>query len=547
MKTALRHSPYLAALCAAVVTLAACAPLSSVKETTPHFVASAKTEATRETTDDFRKAKRLRERHPVDGIEAYLALADEAASQLETDPSDPTAREAYNYALQRIFSCIREYSLDPWHKTLVIGDYLLDYRPGDFAGVDPLGFELIPDDLLSVRSDYLTESATRDGIGAPLVAMQRVADENYREKFRAFAKTYYPVTGIARFKGRRCTLSIYDPLNHESVTLAGKRYPLAADFTSFLAVMMKGEGAKKLDLLRLLRPGQFVDTARLAQLQPYDPNRIPLVMVHGLMDSPVTWVPMLNYLRSDPEIRKQYQLWFFSYPSGYPYPYSAAILRDQLDAIEKVTPGRKPIVMMGHSMGGMITRLMLTDSGEHVWNKVIRRPRDEVNLNAEDREFLTKMLVFKSRPEISRAIFISAPHQGSELASNWVGRIGSSLVRLPLQMLDVGDTILKVLTLNNAGVQVKRLPNSIDTLSPSNHFVRAVAELPIRPGVPYHTIAGDRGRGDTPNSSDGVVPYWSSHLEGAESEKIVPSNHSAHQNPEAMEEVRRILLKHAAR
>jgi len=61
------------------------------------------------------------------------------------------------------------------------------------------------------------------------------------------------------------------------------------------------------------------------------------------------------------------------------------------------------------------------------------------------------------------------------------------------------------------------------------------------PGIPFHNIEGDRGRGDAPNSSDGVVPYWSSHLEGAASSLIVPSNHSAPRNPEAIAEVRRIL------
>jgi len=64
--------------------------------------------------------------------------------------------------------------------------------------------------------------------------------------------------------------------------------------------------------------------------------------------------------------------------------------------------------------------------------------------------------------------------------------------------------------------------------------------------IPYHSIIGDRGRGDTPNSSDGVVPYWSSHLDGAESEQIVPSGHPAHRDPQAIAEMVRILKKHIA-
>ena len=57
---------------------------------------------------------------------------------------------------------------------------------------------------------------------------------------------------------------------------------------------------------------------------------------------------------------------------------------------------------------------------------------------------------------------------------------------------------------------------------------------------------GDRGKGGNkdrtkPVSTDSFVPYWSSHLDGAQSELIVPSRHSAHQNEKAIEEVRRIL------
>jgi hypothetical protein len=91
----------------------------------------------------------------------------------------------------------------------------------------------------------------------------------------------------------------------------------------------------------------------------------------------------------------------------------------------------------------------------------------------------------------------------------------------------------------------KRRANSVDSLSPKSRFLQAVNTIPMTPGVGYNTIIGDRGRGDSPNSSDGVVPYWSSHMKGAESEHIVPSNHAAHQNPQAIAEVLRILKAHA--
>jgi hypothetical protein len=153
-------------------------------------------------------------------------------------------------------------------------------------------------------------------------------------------------------------------------------------------------------------------------------------------------------------------------------------------------------------------------------------------------------LVFNKRDEVDRAVFIATPHRGSMLAASWVGRLASRLVRLPSYVTDVRNDVSSMLVADAAGLQLNFAPNSIDTLSPNNRFVREVNNLPVAPGVPFHSIIGDRGRGDTPDSSDGVVAYWSSHMEGAASEKIVPANHGAHQNPEAIKEVKRILQLH---
>ena len=163
----------------------------------------------------------------------------------------------------------------------------------------------------------------------------------------------------------------------------------------------------------------------------------------------------------------------------------------------------------------------------------------------ESKRLLKEALIFKHRPEIGRVIFMSTPHRGSDMAGNWLGRIGSMLVRTPGKLLTVGRTIRESITADPAALQLKRLPNSVDTLAPNNRFVVAINKIPIAPGIPYHSIVGDRGRGDTPNSSDSVVAYWSSHLPGAVSERIVPSNHSTPRNPEAIEEVHRILRLNA--
>jgi hypothetical protein len=188
---------------------------------------------------------------------------------------------------------------------------------------------------------------------------------------------------------------------------------------------------------------------------------------------------------------------------------------------------------------------MITDSGDKLWLNAFGKPPEQVQLSPKSRELVTKSLIFRHRPEVGRVIFISAPHRGSDLASNWLGRIGSSLVRAPAMLRTVGKETLSLVKRDAGSLKLNRIPNSVDTLAPNNQFVKVVNTIPITPGIPYHCIMGDRGRGDTPNSSDGIVPYWSSHLDGAQSELIVASSHSAHQNPQAIEEVRRILLLHA--
>src|SRR5207244_6238908 len=147
--------------------------------------------------------------------------------------------------------------------------------------------------------------------------------------------------------------------------------------------------------------------------------------------------------------------------------------------------------------------------------------------------------------DLGRVVCMSTPPRGSDLASNWIGRIGSMIVKTPSKLLHAGQIARENLTADPAALKLKRLPNSVDTLAPNNRFVVAINKIPMTKTIPYHSIIGDRGRGDSPNSSDGVVAYWSSHLDGAKSERIVPSGHGSPLNPEAITEVHRILKLNA--
>jgi pimeloyl-ACP methyl ester carboxylesterase len=306
-------------------------------------------------------------------------------------------------------------------------------------------------------------------------------------------------------------------------------------------MLIAHERPERLGLSRMLNPQKFADTTGLTQLQPYDPARTPVVFVHGLQETPANWAPMVDSLRDDPWIRKNYQFWFYSYPSGYPYPYSAALFRRDLDGIKRSFPNHKRVVLIGHSMGGMICRLMVTDAGDQIWRDHFSTAPAQTSLWGETRKLVEKSLLFDHRPDVQRVIFIATPHRGSRFAAGWIGRIGSALVRTPRAFDSIYASTKPLLIADPAANTLKRMPNSIDTLEPNDRFVQSVNKLPITPTIPYHSIIGDRGRRDTPNSSDGIVPYWSSHLDGAESELIVHSGHGAQYDPQAIREVERIL------
>jgi pimeloyl-ACP methyl ester carboxylesterase len=541
-------------LALAVVTacaLGSCATYSKVNERRPHFIPFASGGGPLANAEaQIVKATRIDRRDPLVALGEYMSAAEAALRQLDRSPNDQAARNAYNFGVGRIIATIRDAKLDPWTQPLRVpasgGEFILTHKPDPRPQWNPALYDFTPADQFDVHGTYVTERTTRDGIGAPVVAVGREVNKNARANF-SMERVYYGVTAIARFEGRRCVLSFEDPLAVEAVRIDGQIYPLAADFTVPLAVLLASTDPKKFELSRLLNPAKYSETARISRLQPYDPNKTVVLVIHGLMDTPATWTPMLNRLRGYEEIRRNYQFWFYSYPSGYPYPYSAAILRHELDAIEKRFPVRKPIVVIGHSMGGCISRLLITDAGDKLWTGLLKKPPEQVPLSPESRKLFTDALIFQHRPEIGRVIFISAPLRGSELASNWLGRIGSSLVRSPVTLLKAGGNLLQITTYRSGELKLKRIPNSVDTLAPTNRFVIAINTIPITPGIPYHTIMGDRGKGDAPNSSDGVVPYWSSHMDGANSELIVSSGHAAHQNPKAIEEVRRVLMLNVGR
>ena len=535
----------------AVLVLAGCAtgPYAEVWHKKPQLTGAPGPEPLATAEQNFRRAMHEERAEPLVAMGDCLVALQYATDELKRNPRNATAVRDYNFGVSRIFQIIHDTRLDPWTQPLTVptarGEFVLTYKPDPRPDWNPALYDFTPADEFDVGGKYVTERTTRDGIGAPIVAVEREESKNARGK-AAPSRIYRTVSAIAPFQGRRCALEFYDPLDQETASFYGHTIPLAADFTVPLAVMLQETDPAKHELWRVLNPEKYAHTARIERLQPYNPNKTVVLVIHGLKDSQATWTPMINKLRGDPIIRKHYQFWFYTYPTGYPFPYSAAILRDELDEVEKEFPKLKPMVLIGHSMGGCISRLLLTDSGNQLWMKIFGRPPDDVPLSPKTREYFRQELFFRHRPEIGRVIFIASPLRGANMASGWVGRLASLIIHEPTSSSEASQEMLRATSgIREEELKPKRRANSVDSLSPKSRFLNAMNTIPMSPGVPYHTIIGDRGRGDSPNSSDGVVPYWSSHMAGARTENIVPSDHAAHQNPQAIEDVLRILKKYA--
>ena len=534
----------------AALILNGCAtgPYAEVWHKRPRLIGPSGREPLASAEQQLTRAMHEERAKPLVAMGDCLIALQVSSDELKRNPVNATAIRDYNFGVSRLFQIIQDTKLDPWTRPLTVptadGQFVLTHKPDPRPEWNPALYDFTPADEFDVGGKYVSERTTRAGIGAPIVAVEREESKNARGK-AVPARIFRTVSAIAKFQGRRCILEFYDPLDQETASFYGHIFPLAADFTVPLAVMLQGTDPRKHELSRVLNPEKYAHTARIERLQPFNPNKTVVLVIHGLKDSQATWTPMINKLRGDPVIRKHYQFWFYSYPTGYPFPYSAAILREELDDVEKQFPKLKPMVVIGHSMGGCISRLLLTDSGNQLWMKIFGRQQDEVPLSPKTREYFRQELFFRHRPEIGRVIFIASPLRGSNMATGWIGTLASLIIRDPTLSSEASQEMLRVTSTREEELKPKRRANSVDSLSPKSRFLQAVNTIPMTPGVAYNTIIGDRGRGDSPNSSDGVVPYWSSHMKGAESEDIVPSDHNAHQNQQAIAEVLRILKAHA--
>ena len=412
-------------------------------------------------------------------------------------------------------------------------------------------------EVRGLRNRYRTP-----GIGAALAAsIEPLEGEAGKQSMRHSPRLKIPVTAFLRLEDPRAALAsgkltgnleFYTPDSARSLKIEGVDVPIEYETTSALALTLEGAPVWDFEIAGF-RSGDFTGGANLREglfmLHPHKPGRMPVVLVHGTASSPARWAELVNELENDPRFWENYEIWLFMYNTGNPVAYSAMLLRDaltkvvkELDPDDKDT-GLKRMVVMGHSQGGLLTKMTAIDSGTRLWPFSV--PPEELDVDVETRDLVTHALIIKPLPFVRRVVFIATPHRGSYQALGIVGNLASRLVSFPGRFAKLS---VEFLTLQRKGLflgPISGIPTSIDNMNPTNRFIVGLSAIPIADGVIANSIVGVDGGGPPAEGGDGVVKYSSAHIEGVESEKIVNSPHSMQGNPETIQEVKRILIKHA--
>ena len=401
------------------------------------------------------------------------------------------------------------------------------------------------------------------GIGAPLAASVRPLTRAEKPRDYVAPNAKVPITAFLRIDDARAQLAqptinasieMFNAYDTRSVEIDGRQVPLEVEPSAALAYSLSRSNVWSWELRGFLR-GDFLREqapVQIAFVEPYRPGRIPVVFVHGTASSPGRWADMLNVLSNTAPLRDRYQCWFFFYETGNPIPYSSMRLRETLTkTLQQLDPqGKDPalqhMVVIGHSQGGLLTRMTAIDSGTRLWDTVSRKPIDQLHVGSETRDVLQRSFFVKPLPFVRRVIFISTPHRGSYVAAWSISHFASRFARLPVKMVNVSTELLKgnrdalVIDPEHAGF------GAVYGMTPGSPFIKALASIPLSPDVTAHSIIPVRGDLPPDGQADGVVKYDSAHIDGVESELVVTHcGHSAQGNPVAIEETRRILIEHA--
>jgi pimeloyl-ACP methyl ester carboxylesterase len=498
----------------------------------------------------------------------YLFAPELAAWRHPSDPRFRLACDLYNGGLDRLIRAAQSSNgrIEPdgviklkVHGREQVFRVFLDQQKSPWRAPDI--------DQIILCSDWevsgLPTKTYQYGLGVPLIAIRKSdrsgpGPERFYPSEMAFPLTAFLVPNSKLREAsvndtRECTLELVDPVRVHTIGVA-PAMALESDLSTPLAYMWAKTDLTKYRWSGLLRPEQNLERAGLMLIRPYEPHKIPVVMVHGLASTPLAWIPMLNDLLRDPRIQDKYQFMLYLYPTGVPLPIAAAGLRETLVEAEKTfNPNGSDtdfsrMVLLGHSMGGLLSHSMVVDSSDRFWQLNSDKRFEDIIGPPEVLAELKRYMFFQPLPFVKRVVFLATPHRGSDLSRGVVGRVGAGLITDPDHIAKLLSRLVK----DNPDAfdrrKFRRLPSSIETLETNGKILLALLSMRPDPAsvppVVFHSIVGSLRPGPRETSTDGVVPFSSSHLEGVASELVVRSDHGVQKDPAAVLEVRRILLEH---
>lgn len=462
----------------------------------------------------------------------------------------PAARASYNDAVAKLFDQLRCGGTDWNARAASLGTVIANPN-------DPREVKLEALEVLFPASEVNTKSLVRhnvtEGIGVPVVGWKQTsALGQKRPSYYLPSGLPYNVTVTLSFDEKQPVWNFTKRWLYDDIKVGGVTHPLAADWTAANAFYWQMCQLDDLTIQNVLMPERYMEETGLYFLQPYDPNKIPIVMIHGLKSSPDAFKYIINDLAPEPWFRKNYQIWLFNYPTGTPWLYNSMKFREMMGSALHYARSKgggaklNEMVIVSHSMGGLIARSSVTDPKNKIYDAHFEALFENLKVKPKTRELIQKTMFYKPLTEPKRVVFMAVPHRGSPVANLRPSLILANLIRLPkLLTVEMVDAALHSGSGDPKETKKVGIPTSITSLSPKSRSIVGLNKLPLPSTITFHSIIGDRGKpGDLLKSSDGIVPYWSSHITPVASEKIVPYHHGVTDCPETAEELKRILKLH---
>ena len=395
-----------------------------------------------------------------------------------------------------------------------------------------------------------------EGAGLPVVMVQP-RKQGAPEKFVPLNGRHYPATFTAEFSGpRKVTLTFHHTRNVSTARLRGDVRPLAYDLSEAIATAMHSKFYAKYSLRGLFRPQADLDATSIYAPEPFDPRKIPVVLVHGIESAPHIWANVMNEMAADPELRRRCQVWYFLYPTGISIQGAAARLRTALTEARDFYDPRhtsaalRRTVLVGHSMGGLLSKMQIMDSGEDLHRAFWTEPLEKLPLSGETRAVVGRTLHFQHVPFVRRAVFITTPHGGSSFTDYSIVRVVLNLIQpakivagLAREMASVARSVVnpELHRFKTFGIR------SHEGLSPQHPMLHALKRRPLH--APFDSIIAVfppmSGSKPLEQSTDGVVPWSSAWLPGADSTSTITGFHTCIPYPELAEKLMPVLRRHA--